>query len=824
MPIQSNQIIRRRGGSINVDQTLCALFNKHIQQAVAIPIISKISHIDFLSKLTAQPLSLRLKIKTVDRAEQREHELNQLKNILGLNEQLIEVISNEHANTTEINIADVGCIIKLFQDLDYESLLDSNEVCLADQVDLLQLLITDTLCWLIKQSKISPYPPEEIEFNASGDLTILVTSPNNKKYQLKNLTEICGFFKQYCHFELPAHFIGLMRQQQKINTARYVDYLTTSKENEIPPIFTNNAFKEATLCADTQSIALVLGQNELSLQEKRVFQMLLAHCLGAGFITKWQENTVNCKLILSSEQRKGWTPNQISRLCDILIQFKLLSQSIIDDFILSFEQQSNNLVVREIPESIADILRCQISHTLPNTIPFITPTGQSYDKENIQKWLKQRSVDPMNPSKHLTDSTLRKNNLLEQLINYYKNVSAKEAISNPPDLLLRNKATQDFYKNPIVTESGDTIEYTDLPYNPEYVNRCVLDLIKFYEVILNPRTEAIIRTGIRATIGANLGVICPGYGDLSELAAKNEAEVLIPYPEYEAHNETLIVHFISPEYARRFELALLQWKQGESLVFADDELEMNFHQTSKTILNVHDKKEQLTFNAQVLIRGEEKIMCVLDNLCKLPALHYLNALKKLSTLSDSEELLNEITHVAILKNFRYDWNNVDSLVPSFYSLKPKSPNNNILSIRALSDKNRFFSSELPTIDEEPNEDQEEFDELDLSRLRIQSINEEEEEEISPPSSWVGHFNSFFNNDMMVPAYADTMRPIVQSVVFEDLQPTEQVPTPANNTLLRPTNHVHFFNLPEEITAEPRNTRRRSLDSPSEHQAKRGRHN
>lgn len=682
MPIQSKHIQHRPSGEINIERTLCIAIQDHIKDSLAGDIF-KIMRVDFLSKLSTTQLAFRVRIDQHGTQEQSNQNLMLFKSLMNIDDEFITTITNEETNVTELHICDTNTILSFFKALEYESLLTNERICLSHNVDVLQLLIARTLFWLIKKIKISTNEPELVEFNQIGHLSAIVISPDGHRYQLNNTAEVCSFFKKYCKYELPPHFIALIRSQLKINASRFVHELSKLNAQGIPLVLAQNQFKDVIVSTDLCKLSFELDQREH--HEYRLFEALLHHELGADYLFQWRQRENKSYLVLSVANSQSFTNVHISHIREALTRFQLLPQS---QLVALHDITSAPLSEPTVPESIERIFECKITYGLPTGAPVITPKGNSYDHQALLKSLQHRAIDPCDPSYPLNPGLLRKNLLAERLINYYRTHPAHDHSAQAPDLL-KNPITKQFYINPIVDVRGETIEGTNNYYSnlQDYPNRCVADLIRFYQTILTPLDMPIIRAGVRATIGANLGLLCSGTGALSAESAQDESNVFLPYVDYRA--EKMMVYFASEEYARRFELGIKQWCQDSSSpVFLPDEVSMYIAQHQKTVWDVTHTARELTFHANVEISNPTKISMILEHLCKLPPMVYFEALKKL-TGSEHIDILNDIIQTKELNS----WSKRSRSMYEENSFSPQATHLSILEVRANVDQSRMYSSE-----------------------------------------------------------------------------------------------------------------------------------
>ena len=427
---------------------------------------------------------------------------------------------------------------------------------------------------------------------------------------------------------------------------------------------------------------------KLSPQERFFFKQRLAQHLGASFVVEWQSKMDQYQLKIScSAPRAGWSTTDLDHLTTIIRTYQLLPEE--QRHALNLEQllgASSNLV-QTLPESIGSILECPILYSLPEGIPTITPAGQTYDFRAISQHIEFASKDPFT-KQPLTLECLRPNHLANQLITHYQRVSttSDDPDVSPPRLLI-DPTTDEFYYNPVVLADGTTASSEDAltPYR----NRCVADLIAYFQTPgLIPRKEPIERSGIRTTIGANLGTLCLGNGALSEEAANDEMETSLPYVDYNPLTDTLHIYFSSQEYTRHLELGLKRWKtEDDVLLFDARNISRTVIQNKKVIRGSTGEPIELLFHAVLSVSGESNIKHLLETICKLsPA--YLIKLKKLSHSTDID-VLNGLTSASMLGDWRLP--EVDRLASDKYISPPRSTRvtTSILSVRAGSDCRRM---------------------------------------------------------------------------------------------------------------------------------------
>ena len=139
-------------------------------------------------------------------------------------------------------------------------------------------------------------------------------------------------------------------------------------------------------------------------------------------------------------------------------------------------------------EKLSECLKCPLTHKIFSN-PYITPEGQTFDKNLIMKKIAQSGKNPITNNK-LTSQELIENTLVldicEKLIqNYdYFNKNIFNEIKN----LLKSKETKKFYENPVVINNsysiGRTKEGNTYDYNEKYQNLVIKNLIEQNREIL----------------------------------------------------------------------------------------------------------------------------------------------------------------------------------------------------------------------------------------------------------------------------------------------------------------------------------------------------
>lgn len=631
--------------------TLCNILNDHIQQN-----LSETFRVDKIQFETANPrsenfLRLRMTIIHTDLTQKR-NERRKFRQLLNL-ENSYSLEPPQQSLVSEILIVRED-ILRLFESINHDEHLKNLNICASYRVNILHLLITETIKQLIVESQISPYPPEEIEFDHVGNLSAVVVSPNQRQFQLKNTDEVANFLiKKVIQADLPLHFIYLLRLQVYNSVKKFTDYQTSPSATQMFPIFAENCFSIMTLIEGKKQLSATLVrrnlaiQDPISLAERRIFMQMLAQELSPFFILEWKNIYEKYYLIITAADQSQLTEPHISHLKEILNKYALLTQAKIQS--IPFEQLLGSPTAPSYPiaKSLEDILRCSITYDLPES-PMITPKGYTYDGNAIQSYLSNANTDPLTNTR-LTSSQLRPNQNISEIIQYYlSNPDLDHSIFPPPQLI--NPKTGYFFQQPGVDENGHTRED---PYQEFYPNHVLIKLIQHYQSSLSPIVFPIKRSGIKETIGANVAILCPGTGALTMEAAADELETSLPYPELDSiATDTLHMYFLSPEYARRLELGLKDHlkKIGldpNTIHHEDFDVQKEIRTASGQVVNHH-------FRARISIEGEstisiffklcglkDKHLSMLKHVTKEPILNALNLVLENVPLGDWEKLQRE---------------------------------------------------------------------------------------------------------------------------------------------------------------------------------------
>jgi hypothetical protein len=191
--------------------------------------------------------------------------------------------------------------------------------------------------------------------------------------------------------------------------------------------------------------------------------------------------------------------------------------------------------------------------------------------------------------------------------------------------------------------------------------------------------------GIRATIGANLGLVCPGIGALKEEEARDELENSLPYVDFDPLTDSLNINFVSQDYARRFELGLKRWHDEElNIPFTNDCVLLSIEQSKKPIIGLNGERLERIFYATISVLGSLAISLLLEKICGLSP-DYLIELQKLSG-SQELEIFNNLIQIQALGDWATPEN---SWGLTYESPAPVVRERSILTIRAASDMMRM---------------------------------------------------------------------------------------------------------------------------------------
>ena len=111
--------------------------------------------------------------------------------------------------------------------------------------------------------------------------------------------------------------------------------------------------------------------------------------------------------------------------------------------------------------------------------PYITPEGQTFDKIQIQQVIHLTHTNPITKTS-LEENELRLNEKILELSKLYKNFD-NNTLKMIDTLLKKNNG--EFYRNPIVKETGKTIEGE--PFEKNYKNLILKSIIEQIGDILN---------------------------------------------------------------------------------------------------------------------------------------------------------------------------------------------------------------------------------------------------------------------------------------------------------------------------------------------------
>lgn len=703
--MQSEKIVLDKTGKIKVEQSLSNFINAQTEKGLGKEQL-RISQLGFLNSDLGP--NFRIALERINTNVSKRDLLKQFYALFKINSSHVRVESQSNNNDMEIYFADVGAILKLFKEMNYGALLNDEKLCLALQVDLLQLLITDAIRAIIIRSKISHHQPEMIEFDSMGNLSAVVISPNNVRYKLKDTHEVCCFLKKYCKCELPPHFVELIRRQVEVNARRYTDYLALPNAENLPRIFADNQLVAIQICETKKQLSAFLDRRlihtePLNPQERRFFQKQLAQALGNNFLVDWRSSDKHYRLIIAcANMLRGFTSIEVNKLADVLRTCQLLTDAQIADLRLPRLMGVPRVAAPAMSESVEDILACKILFGLPDGIPLITPMGHSYDEAAIAQHivlLKKEPTDPVS-RQPLDFSNLRQNQLAKRLIDYYTSLSTN---AYDPDVqapaLLIDPLTGIFYSDPVVLPNGETVSRENAGEEKVYPNRCVAELIAYYESTLEARQEAVVRLGLRATIGANVGLLCPGVGALTIEAAKDETDVAVPYVEYDTLTATLSIHFASQDYARHFELGLKRWGDYDQCdFFVAGNVVRETMQCKKTVRGMNGEQLDMVFHSTVSVQGDRAILVLFEQLCGLSSA-YFTELKKLSG-SESMDIFNHLIQEKLLG----DWSGDIGFSPLFDDASSSSDlPPSILGIRAASSNVRMGGKTVEDVSSEDRE-------------------------------------------------------------------------------------------------------------------------
>ena len=91
-----------------------------------------------------------------------------------------------------------------------------------------------------------------------------------------------------------------------------------------------------------------------------------------------------------------------------------------------FEDAEGNVLDDSIPAQF----KCPISHSLMTQPTLVTSTGQSFERENITRWVQEHHNDPTSPMQTLNVNDLVPNTALRGLIEEYVGLAVAKRIQD----------------------------------------------------------------------------------------------------------------------------------------------------------------------------------------------------------------------------------------------------------------------------------------------------------------------------------------------------------------------------------------------------------
>lgn len=627
----------------------------------------KVSKFDFGG--THSKLAFRIQFTHID-SDNFSAFCNQFYALFDIEPSQIKNIRHSKTQTSELNFLNSNQILNFFEAMAQNKLLPSPLFL----VYLLQDLMLDTIYKVLSKSNISTPPPKSIQFNELGEICAVVNTPENNELKINNTNEMEAFLKQHCSLKLSSQFFNLLRGQQKValilNAHHDIHNFITTDRHGLALIFAKNHFTSAQLCNTKKTMSISLERrNEqdapLNPSEKRFFQHCLLLELGASFSVSWHTSS---KLIIACNPKRAneFTTVDIEKLKQVLLTCALLTPTEIDSLPFETLLGAPEESIPTIPLSIEEILECKILLQLPE-VPVITPTGNSYDQQALEKHFQRQIAnyqddndddnyiltEPLSRAP-ITNAQLRPNLLVKRLIEHY-NAVINESTANSADVqapkLLLDPETHQFYEDPVVLINGETVSRQNTQEKSPYPNRCVAELINHYKTTLVANHSAVIRSDTNATIAANLGLLCPGIGALSEDAARDEAELFLPDVQYDPLISTLTIHFSTQEYARRFELGLKGWQRNNtSRRLNSEDVVKELIQTKKMITDSNGLPREQVFRSSVSVHGDVAIKTLLEQICNLSPT-YFNELQAL-TGTHKLDAINHLIQTEYLDNWK----------------------------------------------------------------------------------------------------------------------------------------------------------------------------
>lgn len=632
MPIDPKQLILDDSGMMDVPKTIVALINHRHQSASmhGSPQNLIVTAAEFIIDSADHPFTFGLTLEKIstESSSSTEKDLNAFLKIFEISA-LANSIQHPNPHRIEIAIFKPETILKIFRSIEYEDLIANQAFHLAHQIDLLQTLITQTLSKVITQSQVSIYPPKMIFFDFLGNLQAIIVSSESKNYHLNHSDEIFAFIEKLGRNRVPHYFIHLVKLQSSINMLRFYQHAHLESEHGIPNIFLESKFETMDIKDDEKKIHFTLSRRTdsaapLTAAERYLFMKILDKKLNCDLSFNWTINQNSDYELILSANFSVFKGHQLRQMVHVFNKYRLIPHEHLEFNSFSMLLGRPKKTVYAPREDILNLLSCPVTLE-PLVQPTITPDGNTYSAEALKNILTQNQPKEPLTNSVLIKEQLRENLIIKRIICHFnqKNLYEDPTLSYPK--LLINRNTGDFFINPMINEKGITVE--DHSESRRYLNRSLMALTAYYQSALHPRKTPIIRKNCQNTVAINIALLHQGNGALTEIEAMNEAELKIPYVEYDVLADSLIVLFSSTEYARKIELGLkmLQTPNEPDLHF--ENIILSFKPKTKTMIDSTGKSYDRIFYAQLILPGKEQIKYLLEDLCALPSEYFASLIQ-----------------------------------------------------------------------------------------------------------------------------------------------------------------------------------------------------
>ena len=170
------------------------------------------------------------------------------------------------------------------------------------------------------------------------------------------------------------------------------------------------------------------------------------------------------------------------------ILYKYILEEIKDKFGEVIDKSKlRNICLSYIKERFEECVACPITNGIFIN-PVITPEGQTFDKYNIEKYLKNKKENPLT-RKRLFQAQLIGNTLVKKLCVILTSNKDELSMDNFIKMkkLLINPKNNNFYSNPVVIKEGDKKGETEEGFGlvSEYSNKSILNIIEQNKAILS---------------------------------------------------------------------------------------------------------------------------------------------------------------------------------------------------------------------------------------------------------------------------------------------------------------------------------------------------